>query len=121
MHPQNKRLYVHRLVAEYFISEIPNGYEVNHINGNTKDNRVENLEIVSHKENMIHATNVLGRWNLQAKRQNKKVLCVELNKVFNSIKEATEFLGKHSNKGGGIGYAIKKNCKALGFHWQFVK
>ena len=120
MRPQNKRLYVHRLVAEYFIGEIPDGYEINHINGDTKDNRVKNLEIVTHKENMRHATNCLGRWKTQAKRQNKRVFCVELNMGFESIKEASEFLGNYSNKGGGISHAIRCKCKALGFHWKFI-
>lgn len=38
------------LVAEAFIGEIPKGHEVHHISGNTHDNRVENLKIVSQKE-----------------------------------------------------------------------
>lgn len=46
---------VHRMVAELFIGEIPDGYEINHKNANVQDNRVENLEIVTRKENMAHA------------------------------------------------------------------
>lgn len=43
---------VHRLVARTFI-EKKNGFnEVNHINENKNDNRVENLEWVSHSENL---------------------------------------------------------------------
>jgi hypothetical protein len=42
---------VHRLIAQTFIGEIKDGCEVNHINGNTADNRLENLEIVSRHEN----------------------------------------------------------------------
>jgi HNH endonuclease/NUMOD4 motif-containing protein len=52
---------VHRLVAEAFIGEIPEDYQVNHKNGIRYDNRVENLEIVTCSENNLHAFRVLGR------------------------------------------------------------
>jgi hypothetical protein len=50
----NRKLYqVHQLVAMAFLNHTPNGITlvVNHINFNRLDNRVENLEIVTHREN----------------------------------------------------------------------
>lgn len=67
-----KRKYVHRLVAEAFMPDHAKGAEVNHINGDKTDNRLVNLEWVTHRENMQHARNVLKRWqgrrNLYARK-----------------------------------------------------
>lgn len=45
---------INRLVAHHFIESIPEGMLVNHIDMNRKNNEVSNLEIVSHRENVIH-------------------------------------------------------------------
>lgn len=44
---------IHQIVAESFLNHTPCGYElvVNHINFNRLDNRLENLEIVSQRQN----------------------------------------------------------------------
>jgi hypothetical protein len=52
----NKRqtVNIHPIVAEMFLTKIE-GHIVNHKNGNKTDNRVENLEWVSRKDNTKHA------------------------------------------------------------------
>lgn len=46
---------VAKLVALAFFGERPDGYEINHRNGNKEDNCLENLEYVTATENKHHA------------------------------------------------------------------
>ena len=52
---KHKIKYVHRLLMEYFGPPMPEGCnEVNHIDGNTKNNCLSNLEWTSSSENTRH-------------------------------------------------------------------
>ena len=51
---------VHRIIAWTFLGPCPAGHEVNHRNGISGDNRLVNLEYVTHRENQRHAYFDLG-------------------------------------------------------------
>ena len=50
-HGIRRRSLVHRLVLEAFRGPCPDGYEAGHLNGIRADNRIENLEWLTPKEN----------------------------------------------------------------------
>lgn len=68
--------YVHRIIASEFVDGWFEGAEVDHINGNKKDNRPENLEWVTKQENlkrMLERTdNKAQKIMTQLKRENKE-------------------------------------------------
>ena len=53
----NNYTWVHRMMAEAFLGEIPKGYQVDHINRIRTDNRIENLRIVTTFENQRNRAN----------------------------------------------------------------
>lgn len=48
----HKPRFLHRAIWETFVYSIPDGYEIDHINGDRLDNRLCNLRCVKHIENM---------------------------------------------------------------------
>lgn len=51
---------VHSLVMLAFTGPYPDGMEINHKDGNPANNRLDNLEYVTHSQNLLHEIRVLG-------------------------------------------------------------
>lgn len=91
---------VHRLLAEHYLGGIPEGYVVNHKNGIKTDNRLENLEIVTHSENVNHAyengliTVREGEDNSMAKLTNEQAVELALGLMDG---KSNEVLGREFN------------------------
>lgn len=69
--------YVHRAVTELFIGKIPEGYEVEHIDCNKLNNRVDNLRIVTHIDNMHNPITIKNHY----KSTHTELFCNKISKI----------------------------------------
>lgn len=70
------RYSVHRLIWQYYNGKIPEGMEINHIDGNKRNNEIKNLEICTSKQNKIHAICIIKTikcgWKSKLAKYDKK-------------------------------------------------
>lgn len=97
------RVMIHKVVAECWLGDKPNGYEIDHIDRNPHNNHYRNLRYVTHSEQMKNR--VLGENVIQQAIQNcmrwvsyisKEVQIIGNGEVktFPSMSECSRYLGK---------------------------
>lgn len=126
---KNKKQYiitVHRLVAETFIPNPQHKTQVNHKNGIRTDDRLENLEWVTPRENVRHAFDVLknkGSRAGQFGKENPKSRIIEQLKDNKVV--ATFYGGAEAERKTGISSSnIHACCKGKhrtigGYEWKY--
>ena len=111
---------LHRLVAIAYVPN-PNNYpQVNHKDGNKENNAAENLEWCTASENVRHAWSKGLNEHLRSRiieTKNKKVLCVETGKVYNSAAEAGVLNGMRKTS---VPTAISKGHKCNGLTFKYL-
>jgi hypothetical protein len=112
-----KDLYIHVIIAMTYLNYAPsNKYVINHIDGNKGNNNLENLEIVTQKDNMKHSVMINND------KLYRRAVCYTDNDnniiAYKSAKEASINTGIDNS-------SILKSCKsdnklAGNIKWRFM-
>lgn len=130
---ETKHCYIHRLLFTAHSGIIPNGYEIDHIDRNRANNKLENLRLLKHKDNVRNSfykrglilmnkycSNCGVRINKKTKNYCLRCTCILRRKTLPVTKEELELLIKtNSLESIGrmfnvTGNAIKKWCVRYG-------
>ena len=115
---KSKTFLVHRLVAKTFIPKIDGKNQINHKDGNKINNKVENLEWCTQKENINYSQKINSSYNDRNKEvqqfdKNNKLLA-----TYKSISDASRITGI---KVSSISYSANGQRKTGGgYIWRFV-
>lgn len=101
-----KTFLIHRLVAEAYIPNPENFTDVDHIDGDKNHNYIGNLQWMTHIDN-------------SRKSSNKKIRCIELDKIFESQTAAAEELGLCRPHISQVCNGKRKTCGGL--HFEYVE
>ncbi len=114
---RHKRELIHRLVAYAFIPNMMDKPGVNHINGDKQDNRAENLEWATQRENNNHSIIILNNPPVCASKPVKQIApCGNVVREYKSIKSTREY--------GFYPQHVAECCHGRrnihkGFYWAF--
>ena len=99
---------VHKLVMKTFDKYVE-GMDIDHINNIRDDNRLCNLQMLSHADNV----------KKREKSSDRSVYCIELNKTFKSLADAAREVGFTA---ASLCMHLRGKSKTFaGYHWRYVE
>ena len=105
---------VHRIVATAFCEGADYFPEVNHIDEDKTNNHYSNLEWCDRKYNVNYGTGT----ERSSEAHKKRVRCVELDMIFESVNAAANFVGAEATN---ISKCLKGKYKTCsGYRWQYA-
>lgn len=114
---KKKSYYVHRVVYEAVTGEqIPEGYEINHISEAKDENFFENLQLLTHKQNINYGS----RTERSAKAHSKQVGAFKNNELVMTFTSTIE-----AERNGFESSSVVKCCNGKlkthkGFEWRYL-
>lgn len=127
MNGKRKTERINRLVASAFVDNPGNKEVVEHLDENKRNNNADNLEWVTHSENIkrawksgtMHATcGMRGHSNPNAGRKGKPFKIVETGEVFNTLHECE---AKINGNNRHINDCLKGRQKThRGYHFEYI-
>lgn len=132
-----KDFLVHRLMGKTYLSNFREDLDINHINGNKRDNRLVNLECVTRSENIFHAyrmglSHISERQRKNARRRGRmfrklygKAIAMcdlktkEVLEVFEVMADAYKKYGYHVSAISRV--ASGKQKSSYGYYWKWVE
>lgn len=122
---------VHKLVADAFLGECKNGFDVDHIDYNKRNNNFSNLQIISHLENVVRSKPYKKEYDKSGENNPRAMQIIMVDgetetivsncgKHFCKILNMNYSTFRYKMKNGGIikdnilykyGTNSKKNCK----------
>jgi len=112
-----KKKYIHTLVSEAFLGECPDGYQVNHIDGDTSHNDVSNLQYVNKSENNKRAYK-----NGRKPPNEKAVVLIKPDGTFSRFKSSSEGARETGCSIASVSKSISEKRKnGCGEYWAHDK